>query len=207
MKMPQRPETCAALFALAIALGPTAAPAMAADTKHSALESEAQALVSTFVSQMKPLLKGSVAERGPADAIDVCAVEAPLLADKIASESGWKVSRVSAKPRNSSRGVPDAWERQVLENFDARQAAGEPPNTINFGELVDGEYRYMQAQGVEPVCLLCHGNTIAPNVLQALERHYPDDRATGYDPGEIRGAISLRKPPGSTSQDGSALHD
>lgn len=186
-------------IALGIALSPMLVPLASADGGQAAKESEAKALISKFVSQMKPLLKSSIAERGPADAIDVCAVEAPLLADTIASESGWQVSRVSARPRNSSRGVPDAWERQVLETFDARQTAGELPNTINFGELVDGEYRYMQAQGVEPVCLLCHGETISTDVLEALQRHYPDDSATGYSVGEIRGAISLSKPRDSVS--------
>jgi hypothetical protein len=199
MQISQRSRAYSQFLAIAIGLGPAVATFASADTDKAALESEAKALISTFVSQMKPLLKSSIAERGPADAIDVCAVEAPLLADTIASESGWQVSRVSARPRNSSRGVPDAWERQVLETFDARQTAGELPNTINFGELVDGEYRYMQAQGVEPVCLLCHGETISTDVLEALQRHYPDDSATGYSVGEIRGAISLSKPRDSVS--------
>ena len=51
----------------------------------------------------------------------------------------------------------------------------------------------MQAQGVEPVCLLCHGSKLDGAVTQALQAYYPDDTATGYTLGQVRGAISLSK--------------
>ena len=51
----------------------------------------------------------------------------------------------------------------------------------------------MQAQGVEPVCLVCHGQDLAPEVRATLEQYYPDDWATGYSLGQVRGAISLSK--------------
>jgi hypothetical protein len=86
----------------------------------------------------------------------------------------------------------------VLAKFSARLAAGEPPPPVNYGEVVGGEYRYMQAQAVEGVCLLCHGTDIAPDVRAALRARYPNDSATGYAMGELRGAISLRKAATST---------
>ena len=155
--------------------------------------SEAQAVVRQFVSQMKPLLLSSVQEHGAAGAIDTCAVAAPELADSISAASGWAITRVSEKPRNASRAVPDAWERAQLEAFSARLAAGDAAPTVNHGAVVDGEYRYMQAQAVDGVCLLCHGTDVAEDVSAAIAASYPDDSATGYSLGELRGAISLRK--------------
>lgn len=48
--------------------------------------------------------------------------------------------------------------------------------------------RYMKAIPVEPPCLACHGNPEG-EVGDALRNGYPHDRATGYSPGDIRGAF------------------
>jgi hypothetical protein len=176
-----------------------AAPGFANPDAESEAAAEAKRLVGVFVGQMKPLLQRSVAERGPADAIDVCAVEAPQLTESISAQSDWTVSRVSSKPRNGDRARADAWEARVLADFEERLASGEAAPGVNYGEVVNGEYRYMQAQAVEGVCLLCHGSNIDVAVRDAIGRHYPNDQATGYELGELRGAISLRKPLNSLS--------
>jgi hypothetical protein len=148
-------------------------------------------LANEFVGLLKPQLKQALEEGGPMNAIGVCADIAPRIADSLSVQSGWTVKRVSLKSRNASRAVPDSWETKVLLEFDRRQAAGEKPADIRHGEVVGGQYRYMQAQGVESVCLVCHGQGLAEAVTQALQVYYPDDRATGYSLGQVRGAISL----------------
>jgi hypothetical protein len=158
------------------------------------LEREARELVMEFASRLKPELKTALQQGGPSHAVAVCAGRAPAIADSIAARSGWQVKRVSLKARNASRAMPDAWERRVLQDFDARQAAGENPQQLHHGETIGSNYRYMQAQGVEPVCLTCHGAALAQPVQDTLREYYPDDRATGYSPGQVRGAISLVKP-------------
>jgi hypothetical protein len=185
---------------LAACSGQTPPEAALADPAplDDSIRAQAQAQVKAFASQMKPLLLSSVQEHGPAGAIDACAVAAPELADSLSKESGWAITRVSQKPRNPDRAEADAWERDVLAKFSARLAAGEAAPTVNYGEVVGGEYRYMQAQAVEGVCLLCHGTDIAPDVRAALKARYPNDSATGYAMGELRGAISLRKAATST---------
>lgn len=157
------------------------------------LQAEAEALAQQFVGQLKPQLKQAMTEGGPTRAIEVCASVAPKIADSLSAESGWTVKRVSLKSRNASRAIPDRWEKQVLEQFDQRQAAGEEPAQINYSETSAGHYRYMQAQGVEPLCLTCHGESLAQPVTDTLQQYYPDDWATGYSLGQVRGAISLSK--------------
>jgi hypothetical protein len=130
---------------------------------------------------------------GPRYAIEVCARVAPAIADSLTAESGWLVKRVSLKSRNASRAEPDKWEQNVLFEFNRRQAEGEDAADISFGEVVNGQYRYMQAQGVEPLCLLCHGKGLSDEVETTLDQYYPDDWATGYSLGQVRGAISLSK--------------
>ncbi|HCF96715.1 MAG TPA: hypothetical protein DEW46_16805, partial [Verrucomicrobia bacterium] len=45
-------------------------------------------------------------------------------------------------------------------------------------------------------CVACHGpeEQIQPDVLAAIRAHYPNDRATGFQPGDLRGAISVEVP-------------
>ncbi|MFU8763120.1 MAG: DUF3365 domain-containing protein [Haliea sp.] len=181
------------IFALSLLAASTLACAepRPADTDASAVEAEAKALVQQFAGQLKPQLQQAIADGGPGKATAVCANIAPALMDELSASSGWAVRRVSLQPRNTERALPDAWERGVLERFNAQQAEGAPAQTLNYGAKVEGRYRYMQAQGVEPLCLMCHGTELAEPVRQALAEYYPEDSATGYSLGEVRGAISL----------------
>ncbi len=44
------------------------------------------------------------------------------------------------------------------------------------------------------VCVcVCDGENLSATVSETLENFYPDDRATGYQAGQVRGAISLIK--------------
>jgi Protein of unknown function (DUF3365) len=169
------------------------AAALATEPVVDPLEKQAVALANEFVGLLKPQLKRALAAGGPAKAIGVCADIAPGIADSLSDQSGWTVKRVSLKSRNASRAVPDSWEQTVLLEFDRRQAAGENPADIRLSDVVGGQYRYMQAQVVEPVCLVCHGQVLAQEVTQTLQEYYPDDWATGYSLGEVRGAISLSR--------------
>jgi hypothetical protein len=47
---------------------------------------------------------------------------------------------------------------------------------------------------VQPVCIACHGprENIPAEVKLILEQKYPEDRATGFLVGDVRGAISVK---------------
>lgn len=171
-----------------------ASAALHAESTGPAGAAQARELVQQFAGTLKPILQGAMQAGGPVNAIDVCAEQAPQIADRLSEQSGWEVRRVSLKPRNAERAQPDEWEREQLADFNRRREAGENPMQINHGETVDGRYRYLQAQGVEEVCLHCHGQQVAEPVAAAIAKYYPDDTATGYSAGQIRGAISLVAP-------------
>ena len=154
-----------------------------------ALETQARDIAGQFISTLLPTLQNALAEGGPENAIEVCSVRAPEIADDLASATNWSVRRVSLKARNSEIAIPDSWEREVLEGFENRELTG---TAMTQSAVVNGEYRYMQAQVAMPLCLSCHGENLSPEVSAALRQHYPNDLATGYREGDIRGAISLR---------------
>ena len=111
-----------------------------------------------------------------------------------------KVSRVSLRTRNPVLGTPDAWEQKVLAEFDRRAAAGDQPDAIEFGEVVaepaGKSWRYMKALPVMQLCTNCHGpaDALSPAVKVRLQADYPHDKATGYSVGQIRGAVTVKRP-------------
>lgn len=159
---------------------------------------EARRIAATLPPRMLGILQQEIAKGGVEGAIGACRDIAPQLAQSASAESGWTIRRVSLRNRNP-QAVPDAWERAVLEDFDRRAAAGEDPASLEHGAIVnDGDtrlYRYMKALPTQEICLPCHGpvEQISPPVKQRLAELYPGDRATGYRPGEIRGAITLKR--------------
>lgn len=159
----------------------------------------ARRVAASVPPRLLTVLQDEIAKGGFEGAIGACRDFAPKLAAQASAESGWAIRRVSLRNRNP-KAVPDAWERMVLEDFDRRASAGEPPAGLEKGEAVGTgaarEYRYMKALPTQELCLPCHGTAerIIPAVKARLAELYPDDRATGYRVGEIRGALTLRKP-------------
>ena len=167
-----------------------------ANAGDDALIGEARKVAMTLPPKLLASLQEEIKKSGPEGAIPVCKDMAPKMAGEISQQTGWKIKRVSLKARNDARATPDAWEQAALEDFDKRAAAGEPPAQLEKGEKVGNEFRYVKALPVQPLCLSCHGpaDQLSPAVKSALGHHYPNDRATGYSAGQIRGAISVRKP-------------
>lgn len=163
--------------------------------EEDAMLTEARKVATMLPPKLITVLKEEIAKSGPEGAIPVCRDMAPKMAGEISKETGWKIKRVSLKPRNDARAIPDAWEKAALEDFDKRAAAGESPAKLEKGEKVGNEYRFVKALPVQPLCLSCHGTPeqISPATKAVLSKTYPNDHATGYSEGQIRGVISVRK--------------
>lgn len=161
-----------------------------------ALTKEAKGVMKQFGGALLGEVKKSMKANGPVGTIEVCNIKAPQIAGKISVDSGWNVSRTSLKYRSPAN-QPDAWELKVLNEFEARKAAGEDVNKIAYSEVatVNGQktFRFMKAIPTGKVCLNCHAGEIKPAVEAKLKELYPQDKARGYKVGDIRGAFSLSK--------------
>lgn len=167
-----------------------------ANAGDDVLLGEARKVATSLPPKLLAALQEEIAKSGPEGAISVCKDMAPKMAGEISQQTGWKIKRVSLKTRNDVRATPDAWEKAALEDFDKRAAAGEPPSQLEKGEKIGNEYRFVKALPVQSLCLSCHGpaEQLSPAVKSALSQQYQNDHATGYSIGQIRGAISVRKP-------------
>lgn len=184
---------------MAQAQAPAPAPAPApASQAEAPWVADARKVSMSVPPKLLAVLQEEIARGGPEGAILVCRDQAPQLARAASLESGWTVRRVSLRNRNP-KAVPDAWERAGLEDFDRRAAAGEPPGTLEVAAVVvvDGKptQRYLRALPTAALCTQCHGpaDKLSPAVVAQLKALYPDDRATGYQVGDIRGAMTLSR--------------
>lgn len=163
-------------------------------------QEESRAVAMSFMKQMGGVMQKTMSEGGPEAAIKVCKDAAPQAASELSRQNGLKMTRVSLKVRNPLLGTPDAWEQKVLLDFEARAAKGEKPDAMETSEIVaepaGKSFRYMKAIALQPGCVVCHGNSeqIPDNVKTRLSEEYPHDKAIGYSVGQIRGAISIKRP-------------
>ncbi|MBT9521492.1 MAG: DUF3365 domain-containing protein [Dechloromonas sp.] len=183
---------------LPVALLLAALPALAQDI--GALTAETKKAVLPVVPKVVAAMQEAVAEKGVAGAIPVCKDQAPELIKAKRQETGWDIRRVSLKTRNAERGTPDLWEVRQLADFNIRAANGEKIDTMEKSEIVsiDGKpvFRYMKALPVGDVCLKCHGavDGMDAGLKAKLAESYPHDQATGYSKGQIRGALTVKRP-------------
>ena len=94
-----------------------------------------------------------------------------------------------------SSNAADTWETKVLNEFEARKVKGEKVKPMAYFEAVNKNgkktFRFMKAIPTGQVCLKCHGDNIAPAIKAKLQKLYPNDKATGYKLGDIRGAFTI----------------
>lgn len=151
-----------------------------------------------FMQALGSTLKKQLETGGAESAIGICKDIAPAMAADY-SKDGRIVKRVSLKNRNPTLGVPDDWEREILQQFEQNRRDGKSAANMEMTAIVkesDGRwFRYMKAIPTQPMCLQCHGSPeVLPEGVKAiLAKEYPDDQAIGYQAGDIRGAISIKK--------------
>jgi hypothetical protein len=155
-------------------------------TYRSAIKELGSALKSELMAAMKA--------GGPVKALGVCHTKAFEISTKVSEKVGLNITRTSLKPRNANN-APAPWEELVLKQFEERRAAGENPKTLESFEMIekDGQrqIRYMKAIRTAAPCLACHGSEIEPDIQNKLKELYPEDKATGFKAGDLRGAFSI----------------
>lgn len=145
-----------------------------------------QALMDSLGTQLKAALEAG----GPVAAVTLCqGVAMPLTEAAGQDHEGVSVRRTTLRPRNPAN-EPDDTDRAVLEAM----VASQPPVAEIRRE--EGAARYYRPLIVQELCLKCHGDPAGfPEELrETLAQLYPDDAATGYSLGELRGAIRVDIP-------------
>jgi Protein of unknown function (DUF3365) len=155
---------------------------------------ESRMLAKRFADALNQALQQSLRERGPLGTIEVCASDAPAIAERLSAESGWQIRRTALMLTNPTN-APDAWESSVLEYFERSRRMGADLIDLEFFSIIDEEdqtkFRFMKPVPMGPLCLVCHGKNVPREVSDAIDARYPGNRGKGFSLGDVRGAVSV----------------
>jgi len=160
-----------------------------------------RSIAGDLLGQLGQKLKAAMSTDGPVAAVSVCKESAPAIARQLSIANDAKVTRVGTRVRNQNMGIPNAWQKEALTQFEARLSQGEKAADIEYWQVADNghgknELRYAKAIAVQPQCLSCHESAqdIAAPLAEKLRIEYPNDQATGYSAGQLRGAVVVTRP-------------
>ena len=137
-------------------------------------------------------LKAAMTTGGPENAIKYCNVNAQPLTDSLSKVFNARIKRTSLKLRNPLN-RPDSLEAYMLDLYAQIQKMQKPM----VGKTLlskENEVRYFAPIIIKAQCLLCHGTVgreVAEETYALIKNYYPDDQATGYGEGQLRGIWSI----------------
>ncbi len=108
---------------------------------------------------------------------------------KFYNETGYQLRQVSSKYRNP-KNKPDNFEEKALREFKKDKNLSEYKGI----DKIEGKrvLRYLIPLYIEEACLKCH--SAKETVPEFIKEDYPEDKATDYTYGDLRGAISVAVP-------------
>lgn len=130
-------------------------------------------------TQLSGRLMDVMGSQGPTAAILVCQQEAPKIARDVSVAQGLQIGRTGVRLRNS-KNKPPQWATSLIEA---------KTDTPTFARLSNGHAAALLPIKLQGQCLICHGpkEQIAPGIQDQLTKLYPNDEATGFKEGELRG--------------------
>ncbi|MFW5634182.1 MAG: c-type heme family protein [Erythrobacter sp.] len=163
---------------------------------EAAVAARSAPIAQGFAADLRTQLKSALETGGAKNAVSVCQQVAPALAESASEESGARVTRIAALHRNPQGGVPPEMQAQYDSLAAEPVVDGAPARRIWQAE--DGRVHFLSAIPMaEQPCSACHGPAIDPELKAHIESLYPDDAATGFEPGDLRGALLISWPAGS----------
>ncbi|MBT8092423.1 MAG: DUF3365 domain-containing protein [Gammaproteobacteria bacterium] len=171
----------------ALALAVLVLSSVAACTEDAPPNPRGPELLAPLKKDLKEALVAGMQD-GPLNAVSVCKDQAPAIAASL-SVDGVEMGRTSHKLRNPANAAP-GWVDPILQSYLADNADRAPA----IVSLSDGREGYVEPILLQPLCVTCHGKTLPPNLAARISEEYPDDQATGFDVGDLRGVFWVEYP-------------
>ncbi len=174
----------------------TLAPSDAID---DGVKARAIAAKDAMFKQLSGRLMEVMKSDGPGAAIEVCSNEAAKFATQVGEQQGVKIGRTALKLRNAKNQSP-AWAEGLLSEELTE------PHFVSIDADTVGALLPIKLQ---EKCLTCHGarESLASPVKEQLAKFYPDDAATGFKEGDLRGWFWVEVPRKVTNSADSASID
>lgn len=153
------------------------------------VKAAAEKLVDQFSRRLRSELMDALAKGDAASAIAVCSEKAPALAMEMSGE-GWSIRRLSMRQRNPNN-YPVSTDAAFYQQLTA-------DSSLTYlatwkSEFQRRTYNYYKPIYMQSMCKSCHGKTeeMDPAVVAQLAKLYPDDRAVGFEDGDLRGIFAV----------------
>lgn len=133
-------------------------------------------------------LKTQLQEGGVEQALPFCNVNAIPVTDSLSKVYDSKIERVALgyrNPKNRIKGYDEKVYHEYTEELGNGKMVEPKLHTNENGQMVFYAPIILKAQ-----CVVCHGKPmeeINENTLAKLNEFYPDDNATGFAEGDLRG--------------------
>lgn len=163
---------------------------------HASPSAEEQAIIKgnqlsgALLQKLGGELKHHMQTSGAIGALNFCSQHALSLTDQVAKESKTPIKRVSLNHRNPVN-KPSALETELLKEWETLIRNGQPLPSHKLLNLSESTMMYYKPILINnEACLKCHGN-VEGELAKAIKAAYPEDRATGYKMGDLRGMIAI----------------
>ena len=166
------------------------------DTKK--YEAELSKHAQDYMMGLKSVLVSNMQKGGPLQAVNVCSDTAQQMSVLYSETMKVNVKRASFMNRNENN-APDEFQTKAIKMFEELRNAGNLTAESNLIESskIDGKeiVKYAKPILIDAPCLNCHGSESQINneVAKVISEKYPNDKATGYKIGDLRGVISVTK--------------
>lgn len=153
---------------------------------------EGNEIVASAGKKLSSTLMTKIQEGGIPEAVSFCNESALPITENMSAYHGAEIKRTSLKFRNPEN-APTEEEKSVLNGFMETLARGDSLRPVVQLEK-DGQAHYYAPILVEKKCLMCHGQLnreLSAAVDSIIRSRYPEDLATGYSEGDLRGMWSV----------------
>lgn len=153
-------------------------------------EALAIAITTEAKSNLQQNLMAKMKEGGTALALPFCKENALGFTNTFGNEHSVRLRRLTNKPRNELNWLTKEETDIFLEIQKEKSKEGVYPNRMISSNNLVTVYVPIVIMGQ---CLQCHGKTsdISKETSAILAKHYPNDKAIGYEVGELRGLFSV----------------
>jgi len=129
---------------------------------------------------------------GPAQALPFCNVEAMPLTQQLSDKYDVTIKRTSDKWRNQ-KNKPTARELEIINNY--HKLISEKQEITPIVEVDSNNNKHYYAPIIlKANCLACHGKVgefVSVKTDSIIKSLYPNDKAVGYNEGDLRGIWSV----------------
>jgi hypothetical protein len=139
-------------------------------------------------------LKAAMERGGVAEAVGYCNLNAIDITQNVGEKYNATIKRVTDKPRNPAN-TANAQELAQMQKWQELIAA--PTGQVLTSEETETERHFYLPIKIDAFCTTCHGvpgETLTLENQAIIAAKYPEDKATGYRVGDLRGLWHITYP-------------